>query len=87
MADLTITEYTTYEEFAREWDAPETDTRMLWQLLGQLDEDEFLIEIPEWLAEENTGTWTERYLRYSLDGLRRKPRRLSGLLIRQTLGR
>jgi hypothetical protein len=55
MADLTVTEYATFEEFAREWDAPETDTRMLWQLLGQLDDEELLIKIPEWLAEENTG--------------------------------
>ena len=29
MADLTITEYTTYEEFTRAWDGPEADTRML----------------------------------------------------------
>ena len=55
MADLTITEYVTYEEFAQAWDAPDSDMRMLWQLLGQLDEDEVLIKIPEWLAEENVG--------------------------------
>jgi len=28
---------------------------MFWQLLGQLDDDELLIKIPNWLAEENTG--------------------------------
>lgn len=28
------------------------DTRLLWQLLGQLDDDEVLIRIPAWLAEE-----------------------------------
>lgn len=55
MSDLDVTEYATYDKFAREWDAPETDTRILWQLLGQLEDDELLIEIPEWLAEENTG--------------------------------
>jgi len=55
MAHLTVTEYATFVEFAREWDAPETETRMLWQLLGQLEDEELLIEIPEWLAEENTG--------------------------------
>lgn len=55
MADLDITEYTTYAEFAGAWDASDTDTRMLWQLLGQLDEEEVLIELPEWLAEEKVG--------------------------------
>lgn len=55
MAHLTVTECATFEEFAREWDAPETETRMLWQLLGQLEDEELLIKIPEWLAEENTG--------------------------------
>lgn len=53
--DLVITEFATYDEFAREWDGSETDIRMLWQLLGQLDEAEVLIEIPEWLAEEKVG--------------------------------
>lgn len=33
----------------------EDDTRLLWQLLGQLRDDEVLIEIPEWLAEEKVG--------------------------------
>jgi hypothetical protein len=33
----------------------EDDTRLLWQLLGQLSEDEVLIEIPDWLAEEKVG--------------------------------
>lgn len=28
---------------------------MLWQLLNELAEDEVLIRIPEWLAEENVG--------------------------------
>ena len=55
MADLNLTEYATYEEFAETWDAPDADTRMLWQLLGQLKDDEVLIQLPEWLAEENVG--------------------------------
>ena len=55
MADLNIVEYTTYKEFARAWDGSDTDTRMLWQLLGQLDEDEVLVQIPDWLAEEKVG--------------------------------
>lgn len=33
----------------------EDETRMLWQLLGQLQEDEVLIRIPEWLADEKVG--------------------------------
>lgn len=53
--DLNIREYATYDEFARGWDGSDTDTRMLWQLLGQLDEEELLIVIPEWLAEEKVG--------------------------------
>lgn len=53
MADLDILEVTTYEEFAQEWG--DGDTRLLWQLLGQLDDEEVLIRIPEWLAEEKAG--------------------------------
>jgi hypothetical protein len=30
----------------------EQDTRQLWQLLGLLDDDELVIQLPEWLAEE-----------------------------------
>ena len=33
----------------------EDETRLLWQLLGQLGDDEVLIVIPEWLAEEKVG--------------------------------
>lgn len=53
--NLDITEYATYDDFAQAWDGSDKDTRMLWQLLGQLDEGEVLIEIPEWLAEEKVG--------------------------------
>ena len=28
---------------------------MLWQLLGQLNPDEVLVQLPEWLAEEKVG--------------------------------
>ena len=55
MADFTITECATYEEFTRAWDGSESDTRMLWQLLDQLDPDEVLVQLPEWLAEEKVG--------------------------------
>ena len=55
MTDL-ISEYTEYETFADDWDAPdETETRMLWHLLGELDTDEVLLELPEWLADEKVG--------------------------------
>lgn len=37
----------------------EQGTRQLWQLLGQLDDDELVIKLPEWLAEEKVGH-TER---------------------------
>lgn len=33
----------------------EDETRLRWQLLGQLDPDELLIELPEWLADQNVG--------------------------------
>jgi len=55
MGDLTIKEYTTYEEFTEAWEGSDTDTRMLWQLLGQLEADELLIQLPKWLAEEKTS--------------------------------
>ena len=51
MAD-SATEYTDYGNFARAWsDTDDDETRMLWQLLGELDRDEVLIHIPPWLAE------------------------------------
>lgn len=55
MADLNVAEYATYDEFAQEWDGPVSETKMRWQLLGQLEDDEHLIEIPEWLAQEKIG--------------------------------
>jgi hypothetical protein len=33
----------------------EQGTRQLWHLLGQLDADELVIKIPEWLAEEKVA--------------------------------
>lgn len=55
MPGLDVQEVATYEEFAEVWDADGNETRLLWQLLGQLDEDEVLIRIPEWLAAEKAG--------------------------------
>ena len=55
MAALT-TEYATYDAFVRDWEgSTENETRMLWQLLGELDDDEVLIRLPKWLAEDNIG--------------------------------
>jgi hypothetical protein len=50
-----MSEYTDYSRFAEEWGGSETETRMVWQLLGQLGDEEVLVKIPKWLAEENTG--------------------------------
>ncbi|MFC7157768.1 hypothetical protein ACFQPA_20295 [Halomarina halobia] len=33
----------------------EDETRLFWQLLGQLAPDELLFRLPEWLAEEKVG--------------------------------
>lgn len=60
MSDLKITDYRDYETFARAWQRDtgtgnETEIRLRWQLLGQLKNDELLIHLPEWLADENTG--------------------------------
>lgn len=53
MPTMDVQEVATYEEFVRTWG--EGDTRLLWQLLGQLDDEEVLVRIPEWLAEEKAG--------------------------------
>lgn len=69
MPALQVPEVATFEEFVRAWlpdefesgdgiediHFDETEMRLLWQLLGQLDRDEVLVRIPEWLAEEKAG--------------------------------
>ena len=71
MADLKIQEFDDYDEFVQEWYAKELDvpleearnqslinedeTRLLWQLLGQLENNEILIQIPQWLADQKVG--------------------------------
>lgn len=55
MADFEIREVRTFEEFTRLWERNETDARLYWQLLGQLNADEVLVELPEWLVEEKVG--------------------------------
>ena len=55
MPELDIQTYTAYEAFAADWAAPDKETRMTWQLLAQIDDDEVLVELPRWLADENVG--------------------------------
>ena len=55
MPDFAIQTYTAYEEFAADWAAPDKETRMTWQLLEQIDEDEVLVELPQWITDENVG--------------------------------
>lgn len=51
-----ITEYSEYEAFARAWDGTdETEARLLWQLLHELDDDAVLVQLPEWMADEKVG--------------------------------
>jgi len=47
MPGFAIETYATYNNFAGYWPTPEKDTRMTWQLLGQIDDDELLVEIPQ----------------------------------------
>lgn len=53
MTNLDVQAVATHEEFTKEWG--DGDTRLLWQLLGQLGDNEVLLRIPEWLAEEKAG--------------------------------
>ena len=55
MPDFAIQTYTAYEAFAADWAAPDKETRMTWQILDQIDEDEVVIELPQWLADQNVG--------------------------------
>mgnify|MGYP000046419427 FL=1 len=55
MPELGIETYTSYEAFATDWDGSAKETRMTWQLLDQIDDDKILIELPQWLADENVG--------------------------------
>lgn len=50
---------TTLEEARERGLLNEQGTRQLWQLLGLLDDDELVIQLPEWLATEKVGP-TER---------------------------
>lgn len=51
-----LTEQSISLEEARDRDLiTEDETQLLWQLLGQLDSEELLIQIPQWLAEQKVG--------------------------------
>lgn len=56
MTEFDVDDYEDFEEFTERWDDSGDETaRQLWQLLGELTEDELLIELPEWLAEQKVG--------------------------------
>lgn len=57
MTTLDIRDYDDYDTFVREWptDTTDDDMRLRWQLMGELDADEVLVLLPEWLAEEKVG--------------------------------
>lgn len=56
MSGFVVDEFSEFDEFVREWDGDDGATsRMIWQLLGELSDDELLIKLPEWLAEEKVG--------------------------------
>lgn len=55
MPDLDVRELATYEEFTQVRGSDDNDTRRLWQLLGQFDDNEVLVQIPKWLADEKAG--------------------------------
>lgn len=71
MVDFEIQKFDDYDDFVQEWHAGELDvpleearnrslinedkTRLLWQLVGQLENDELLIQIPQWLADQKVG--------------------------------
>lgn len=55
MTNLDVQVVATYEAFVDAWPDDDLDTRLVWQLLGQLEADEVLVRLPEWLAEEKAG--------------------------------
>ncbi len=55
MAAFDVETVATYEVFADRWAASDQENRLYWQLLGQLEPNELLVRIPEWLAEEKVG--------------------------------
>lgn len=49
--------FSNFDDFAQNWheDQRETELKMRWQLLTELQPDELLFVIPDWLAEEKLG--------------------------------
>lgn len=48
--------FTEFDRFKEAWDShDESYLTLLWQLLARLDDDELLIELPDWLAAEKVG--------------------------------
>ena len=57
MAALAIDTVATFDTFDACWGGG-PNSKLLWQLLGQLDADEVLVRIPAWLAEEKAAFGT-----------------------------
>ncbi len=46
MTELEIHEYRDYDQFAEDWKDDDVATQQVWQLLGQLDDDELVVQLP-----------------------------------------
>lgn len=56
MTEFPVDEYADFETFTREWEHDdETTTKLIWQLLGELSDDELLIKLTAWVADEKVG--------------------------------
>lgn len=56
MQGFVVNDCADFEAFTERWDDSDEETvRQLWKLLGELTEDELLIDLPEWLAEQKVG--------------------------------
>lgn len=56
MTELEIHEYRNYERSAPDWKDNDVATRQVWQLLGRLEDENILIQIPDWLADQKVGS-------------------------------
>lgn len=56
MTELPVEVFSDFDAFARAWEHNDNlTTKLVWQLLSELSEDELLIILPEWLAAKKTG--------------------------------
>ncbi len=55
MTELEIHEYRDYDQFTADWKDDDVATQQVWHLLGELEDDELLVHLPEWLAEQKVG--------------------------------